>query len=97
MILAAAMILAAQGHSDAGFARARADNLAYCRSIHAGSDCAARQNREMGHFVTMMAGFDFRKGEPKVCMQRGKRGRYVDWTVATSCLRAYVKGRALGK
>jgi hypothetical protein len=81
--------------ADEGFARARERNAAYCQSIKQGSACAERQNREMAHFVTMMAGFAVPKAAVKGCMERGKRGRFIDWTVATPCLRKQVKGRPI--
>lgn len=103
VVLAAALMLSAVlplgrvWAKDAGFARARADNAAYCQSIHAARGCVERQNREMGHFVTMMAAFKIDQAQVSGCMQAAKRGRYIDWTVATPCLRAKVKGRAIGR
>lgn len=95
-LFAMSPLLDRPAQADQGFARARADNAAYCRSINQGSACAERQNREMAHFVTMMAGFAVPKAAVKRCMERGKRGRFIDWTVATPCLRKQVKGRPIG-
>ena len=82
--------------SGPNFSRARADNAAYCRSIKGGSGCVERQNRELGHFVTMMAAFRFERAELAGCMAKAKRGRFIDWTVATPCLRVKARGRAIG-
>lgn len=101
IIAAAGLILSVLLASSAAqavrsFAPARAHNADYCRSLHQGSACIDRQNREMGHFVMMMAGFALTKAETMACMERGKRGRFIDWTVATPCLRERVKGRRIG-
>ncbi len=94
LLMSAALILAAQNGDP--FAKARADIGTYCRSIDGGSACVAKQRKELGHFATMMAGFNLPRSELAACMTKGKRGRFVDWTVATPCVRAKVKGRRIG-
>jgi len=89
-----ALILAAQGADP--FAKARADITPYCQSIGKGAACVKRQKSEMGYFVTMMAGLTSRN-EARSCMEKGKRGRHVDWEVAASCMREKSKGRAVGR
>lgn len=90
-----ALIVAAQGGD--GFARAREDITAYCKSIDGGASCVSNQRKQLGHFVTMMAGFDLPRSELAACMTKAKKGRFIDWTVATPCVRAKVKGRRLGQ
>lgn len=92
----AAVMVPGKARADQSFAGARARNAAYCLSINQGKACTARQNSEMAHFVKMMAGFRLSRAEVRACMERGKRGRYIDWTVATPCLRQKVKGRPIG-
>ena len=80
------------------FAKARFDITAYCagqtKTPSARQFCIAKQRSEMGYFVNMLAGFDD-KAAAKRCMMAGKKGRYVDWTIATPCMRKAVKGRSL--
>lgn len=77
------------------FARARADISTFCKG---GRSCIAKQRDELGHFVTMMAAFsDPGHANARRCMIAGKRGRHIDWTVATPCLRAAVRGRQIGR
>lgn len=90
----AALVLAAQANDP--FAKARADISAYCRSTGGGDRCLAEQKREMGHFAMMMAGFTLDRSELAACMSKGKKGRFIDWTVATPCVREKVKGKPLG-
>jgi len=89
-----ALLLAAS--SGDPFARARADVVAFCQGRPAG--CAAEQRRQLGHFATMMAGFsDPGQRTARRCMIAGKRGRFVDWTVAVGCMRKAVTGRRVGQ
>lgn len=78
------------------FAAPRADIPRYCSSIGKGTACVARQKSEMGYSVTMLAGFSVTRVEAITCMKKGKRGRFVDWTIATPCLRTVVKDRRIG-
>jgi hypothetical protein len=78
------------------FAAPRADIPRYCASIGQGKACESKQKSEMGYFVTILAGFPVTQAEALACMKKGKRGKFVDWTVATPCLRATVKGRRIG-
>jgi hypothetical protein len=76
------------------FASARNDIDVFC---HGASTCIERQRSEMGHFVTMMAAFkDPGLRTAKRCMSSGKKGPYVDWTIATPCMRRAVKGQRVG-
>lgn len=76
------------------FARARNDIDKFCEMK---ADCIAAQRKQMGHFVTMMAGFeDPGNRNARECMTIGKRGKYIDWTAASSCLRKRVKGKPIG-
>ena len=92
--LAAAIILASSSTSP--FDKARADIGAFCSSQGKGAACQREQRKELGYFVTMMAGFDLPRSTLESCMRKGKRGRYIDWTVTTPCLRAASKGRRVG-
>lgn len=94
LIFSAALLAAAP--SPDPFARARADISAYCRSTGGGARCIQQQKKELGYFTTMMVGFKLSRAELVACMNKGKRGRFVDWTVATPCVRLKVKGRSLG-
>lgn len=77
------------------FARARAEISTFCKGEQS---CIAMQRKELGHFVTMMAAFnDPGHAVARRCMGAGKRGRQIDWTVATPCMRQAVKGRQIGK
>jgi len=92
MIISALVLLAAADP----FAAPRTDIPRYCSSIGKGKACEVRQKSEMGYFVTMLAGFSVTQAEALTCMRKGKQGKFVDWTVATPCLRATVKGRRIG-
>ncbi len=94
IILDAALVLAAQGADP--FEKARADISTYCRRTGEGNRCVQKQKKELGHFVMMMTAFRLSKTELQVCILKGKRGRYVDWAVATQCVRKKVKWRPLG-
>lgn len=80
------------------FAKARFDITAYCagqtKTPTARQSCIAKQKSEMGYFVNMLAGFRDQSAAQR-CMMAGKKGRYVDWTIATPCMRKAVKGRPL--
>ncbi|HCC28416.1 MAG TPA: hypothetical protein DEP97_14735, partial [Erythrobacter sp.] len=67
----------------------------YCKSIGKAAACVKRQKSEMGYFVTMMAGLTTRS-EARTCMEKGKRGKHVDWEVAASCMRDKSRGRRIG-
>lgn len=78
------------------FAKARGDIDVYCRGRPAG--CVIEQRKQMAHFATMMAGFnDQENRNARRCMTKGKRGRFIDWTVAATCMRQAVKGRMVGQ
>jgi len=99
MIEAMMLMLAAAGDP---WARPRADAARYCETRH-GADaaavatCTTAQKRELGYFVTMMAGFeDPGQTIARRCMTNGKRGKFVDWTVSTPCMRKAMKKKPIG-
>ncbi len=98
MIEAMMLMLAAAGDP---WARPRADAAKFCAERHSNAaaavQCTDTQKRELGRFVTMMAGFDDPgMADARRCMTSGKRGKFIDWTVATPCLRQASRGKRLG-
>lgn len=99
MIEAMMLMLAAAGDP---WARPRADAARFCAGQHGGNaaavaKCTTAQKRELGYFVTMMTGFeDPGQVIARRCMTSGKRGKFVDWTVATPCMRKAMKGKPIG-
>lgn len=98
-MMIASLLIALQAVPADPFARARADAGKYCAATRPAAEvaaCTKRQKSELGYFVTMLAGFD-NKAAAGACMKSGKRGRYIDWTAATPCLRKANKGRGIGR
>lgn len=99
MLEAMILMLAAAGDP---WARPRADAARYCEARHgtdaaAAANCTTAQKRELGNFVKMMAGFeDPAQATARRCMTSGRRGKFIDWTVASPCLRQAVKGLPVG-
>lgn len=98
MIEAMVLMLAMAGDP---WARPRADAARFCEARHGTGPAAARctdaQKRDLASFVKMMVGFeDPGQKTARRCMNSGKRGKFVDWTIATPCLRQAAKGRPLG-
>lgn len=97
-MMIASLLMALQAAPADPFARARADAGKYCIATRPAAEvaaCTKRQRSELGYFVTTLAGFD-KKAAAGACMKSAKRGSYIDWTIATPCMRKATKGRALG-
>ncbi len=66
------------------------DIRAFCRNA---APCVARQKEQARFFLGHMVLWKVPNAVAERCMRVGRRGRYVDWTVATPCLRKWAKGR----
>lgn len=94
LLLTAALAVTPTAAAADPFARARSDITTFCKNE---AKCIAAQRKQLGHFVTMMGGFnDPGNRTARACMTKGKRGKFVDWTVAADCMRQATKGKPLG-
>jgi len=94
LVIAAGLLAApSAAHADP-FARARIDITTFCKGD---ANCIAAQRKQLGHFVTMMGGYDDPGNRTaKACMMQGKREKHVDWVLAAGCMRQAIKGKPIG-
>lgn len=63
----------------------------------AAKSCSLTQRKAMARFVVILTAFeDPGKKTAKRCLATARRGKYVDWPIAKTCMQAAAKGKRVG-